>query len=158
MITDEQVRAIALFFLFALMDEKIALRAAEKAVASLKATHGRAPGSENAAKVEDHSLIRAVKKSFDQHVKLAPRNRAVSVPDSMWKLPSGFDAKTGIQAWTRFQQDSGENEIVAVIFSRVLGFRDEDIADGLNVSLGTARYRIGKGMRQLGIHVRAARV
>ena len=140
MVSDADTRAIALFFLFSLMEEKVALHAAHKTVAHLK-SH-TAPDAE----VDRDDLIGVLRKMFDQHRKLAPRNQTSAPPDTAWKLPPGMDAS----AWSKFQKEAGENEIIAVTLSRLLSFSDEDIAAGLGISLGSARYRIGKGVRQLG--------
>ena len=150
MVSDEQVRAIALFFLLSLMDEKVALQASEKVIANLKTKKARA----ETESVSDEALIQVLRQSHDQHRHLVPRNRATDAPQAAWDLPDKFD----LVPWIKFQREAGENEILAVVLSRVLGFKDDVIASGLNVSLGTARYRIGKGMRQLGVHARGARV
>ncbi|MEK7358727.1 MAG: hypothetical protein AAB250_19940 [Bdellovibrionota bacterium] len=140
MLSDEQARGIALFFLFSLMDEKTALAAAHKAVASAKAAAPKASQTPS-----ETAIVTVLRKTFETHRKLLPRNRPTEAPLS-WKLPPGIDA----QAWAKFHQDSSDGEIVAIVLAKVLGFSEEAIAEGLNVSLGTLKYRIGKGMRQLG--------
>jgi len=137
MVNDEQVRWIALFFLYALMDEKIALQSAHKAIASLKA---KGYGGDTPA------VVRAVKKVWDQQRKSMSKNRLAIAPESGWVLPDHVD----IAPWAKFQKDAADDQVIAVVLSRILGFSDQDIAEGLNVSLGTVRYRIGKGIRQLG--------
>lgn len=157
MVSDEQVRWIALFFLYSLMDEKIALQSAHKAIASLKARgHGDTPRSNVDADTDDApvarsggakvAIVRAVKKVWDQQRKSMPKNRPVVMPESAWILPDHVD----IAPWAKFQKDAADEQVIAVVLSRILGFSDQDIAEGLNVSLGTVRYRIGKGIRQLG--------
>lgn len=147
MVSDSDTRAIALFFLFAFMEEKVALQAAHKAVASLKSR------TASGAKVGRDDLIEVLRKQFDQHRKLAPRNQTSAPPETAWRIPAGLDTV----AWSKFQKEAGENEIIAVTLSRILGFTDEDIAGGLGISLGSARYRIGKGMRQLGLILKRPR-
>jgi hypothetical protein len=153
---DEQVRRIALFFLFSLMDEKVALQAAHKTIAGLKAageavsgsvTHDFTSTSGSSSATSAITIIAALRKMHDQHRKLVPRNRPLMIPNSAWSLPENVDA----EAWIKFQKDSADTEIVAVVLSKILSYSDQDIAEGLNVSLGTARYRIGKGVRQLGM-------
>jgi hypothetical protein len=141
--TDDQVRRIALFFLFTLMDERVAMHAAQKAVAHLKATSG--PNAEGA------TVIQTLRRLHDQHRKLLPRSRPVQIPVGTLTLPDGAD----FAPWIKFQKEGSDQEIVAVVLSKILSYADEDIADGLGVSLGTARYRIGKGVRQLGLSVKA---
>jgi hypothetical protein len=148
--SDDRMRWVALFFLFTFLDEKTAVAAAESATAQLKALPP-APGplvDEMARRVE---LITILRKTFDQNRKNLARNRPVSMADSVWTLPEGID----LRAWIKFHKDSSDGEIISVVLSKILGFTDYEIADGLNISLGTARYRIGKGMRQLGESLRA---
>jgi hypothetical protein len=140
MLTDEQARGIALFFLFTLMDEKTALAAAHKAVAAAKAAAPKATQSPS-----DISIVTILRKTFDSHRKQLPRSRAIELP-TRWQFASGVDAT----AWSKFHKDSADTEIVAITLAKILRYPEEAIAEGLNVSLGTLKYRIAKGMRGLG--------
>lgn len=148
MITDEQVRGIALFFLFTLMDEKIALHAAQKTVSQLKASANRRGRS---AEVDSPLLVRALWACLQQQKKLLARTKELTSPEPQLVFPDGVD----FSVWTKFHRDTGESEVIAVVLSKILKVSDQDIADGLNTSLGTVRYRIGKGIRQLGLAARA---
>ncbi|MES2963905.1 MAG: hypothetical protein V4760_08440 [Bdellovibrionota bacterium] len=141
MITDEQARGIALFCLFTLMDEKTALAAAHKAVAAAKAASPRASRSPS-----DVALVTILRKTFDSHRKQLARNRPIEAP-TRWSFPDGVD----VEAWTKFHKDSSDGEIVSLVLAKILKFPEEAIAEGLGVSLGTLKYRLGKGMRQLGV-------
>lgn len=147
MITDEQVRWIALFFLFSFMEESSALQAAQRVIAQVKAS---AP--KDATSVSNISIIRALRKTWDQQKKSQSRNRTVVPPDHAWILPDHMD----IGPWAKFQKEAASEQLLAVILSKVLKFSDQEIAEGLNISLGTARYRIGKGIRQLGLVTKSA--
>lgn len=153
MVTENHVRKIALFFLFVFSDEKVALEAADKAVSSLKAI--KASQDDDAGAPEDADVIRMIRKSFDQFKKAGLRNRPAPAEQGSSLLPQ---TGTNLAAWRKFQKDAGETETVAVILSRILKFDDEAIAKGLNVSLGTARYRVGKGVRGLGLVARQLQV
>lgn len=141
MLSEEQVRKVALFFLFALSDEKVALEAAHKAVSRAKsaAVDGRAG---------DVDLIRAVYRVFDQFK--THRSRGPIEVTGALLIPEGVE----LSIWRKFQKDGGPAEVVALILSRLLGFDDEAIAKGLNISVGTVRYRVGKGVRGLGLFAR----
>lgn len=145
MITDEQVRSIALFFFLSLMDEKAAIQASERAVTQLK--------SKKESSVDDPTLIRLLSQYYKQFSKQVVRQPLKSEPDIAWAVSPPVDLGT----WVKFHQEVGKSELIAVLLSRVLGFKDEAIASGLGVSLGTARHRIGKGMRQLGAHLKQVR-
>lgn len=143
MISDSQARRIALFFLLVYMDEKAALQAAHKAAAHLKAM-----SSAKIGEIADRELIRVLRRSLEQNKNLFSNSRSSVLPEE-WILPRGLD----IESWAKFQRDSSQTEVVAVVFSKVLSFSDEAIAYGLNISVGAVRYRVGKGIRQLGAYV-----
>jgi DNA-directed RNA polymerase specialized sigma24 family protein len=146
--SDSQIRSIALFYLFSFMDEKAALDASHRTIAHLKAVRGHDENREHTSDVDGVQLIRLLSKTYKQHRKHLARNKAATpMPmETAWQFPVGFD----LSIWAKFQKDSNETEVIAVLLSKVLGFSDAIIAEGLNVSTGTARYRIGKGIRQLG--------
>lgn len=141
MITEEDVRRIALFFLFALSDEKSALQAAQKTVAQLKA---KSAGS-------NADLIRTLRKAFEHQQKLGLRAPNVPLSESVCQLPPDVE----LRAWLKFKKDASEQEIVALVLAKILGFSEDDIARGLDVSIGTVHYRVGKGTRQLGTAMKA---
>jgi len=144
MITDELVRSIALFYFLSFLDEKVAVEASEKAITQLKAR----------GKSDDRSVVRLLWQCFEQFSKQVARRPLRTEPDIAWAVPPHLD----LTPWAKFQQEAGKNELIAVLLSRVLGFTDESIAAGLGISVGTARHRIGKGMRHLGAHLRNVRV
>lgn len=64
-------------------------------------------------------------------------------------FPVGFD----LSLWISFQSAGDPKEVEAVLLSKVLGFTDDEIAQGLQVTPGTVRYRVGRGLRQLGGYI-----
>lgn len=66
-------------------------------------------------------------------------------PDAM-QFPDGTD----FQTWQKFHRASADGEITAVILTKVLGYPEATIAKGFGVSSGTMKYRVAKGVRQLG--------
>jgi len=146
MVTDKQVREIALFFLLTLMDERVSVQAAQKTVSQLKATS-------LSAETSDKDLIRILRKIHDQHRKLLPRNRPSTTPQQVWNIPQ----TVAIGPWIKFQKDASEPEVMALVLGKVLRYDEAAIAAGLNISLGTAQYRIGKGVRHLGLIAKNAK-
>ncbi len=141
----EQARDIGLFFLLGLMDERVSLAAAGRAIAKIKATE-KSPSD----LVEPADLIRVCRESWKVHRRLIPRNQPVEAPTSAWVVPAEID----IAIWARYQKDAPDEDIMTILFSLILGFSDVDLADGFQTSTGTIRYRLGKGIRQLGLVVR----
>lgn len=140
MITDTQAREVALFFLLSLVDQKVALQAAHKAVAQIKAL---APvGSNEVSRIEVAGVL---KRGFEQHRKLLPRNQPTEMSDTTLVFPEGTDFAT----WQKFYLQASDAEITSVILVKILGFTEEEVAESFNVSLGTVKYRVAKGVRQL---------
>ncbi|NJL25208.1 MAG: hypothetical protein HC902_08535 [Calothrix sp. SM1_5_4] len=63
--------------------------------------------------------------------------------------PKSFD----LSLWISFQSSGEPSEVEAVLLSKVLGFSDDEIAAGLNITPGTVRYRVGRGLRHLGAYI-----
>jgi hypothetical protein len=147
----EQAREIGLFFLLGFMEERVALSAASRAIAQLKAEF-----SEISRKDREHqpvavdAIIRVCRESWKIHRKQIPRNQANLPPSKdsrTWIIPANID----LGVWTRYQRDAPDEDIMTVLFSLVLGISDSDLAMGFQTSTGTIRYRLGKGVRQLGL-------
>ena len=141
----EQARDIGLFFLLGLMDERIALTAAGRAIAKIKAAE-KSPTD----LVPPAELIRVCREYWKVHRRLMPRNQSVESPLDAWVVPPDIE----ISIWARYQKDAPDEDIMTILFSLILGFGDEDMAEGFQTSVGTIRYRLGKGVRQLGLVVR----
>jgi DNA-directed RNA polymerase specialized sigma24 family protein len=124
------------------MDEKTALQAAHKTVSNLKLQHAQRP-------VSPVDMVRTLSSSLSAYRKLVPRNQPTAVADTVWHWPATIDP----QAWVKFQKDAADVEIAALLLSLVFQYTPHQIAEGVGVSLGTARYRTGKAARQLGVHV-----
>ncbi len=60
------------------------------------------------------------------------------------------DKSVQLTPWFDFLKESDSDIITPVIFHKILNISDADIAKGLNISHGTLRYRLGKGLGQLG--------
>lgn len=158
MISEQQIRSVALFFFFSLLDERAALHAADQAVAQLK-TRLRGieddPAAEVAANVAATAKVMMVEVCaalFSREKKHVTRGKAALTFDSGWSLPDD----TELAAWARFHKDASEDDLLALLFSRVIGASDTEIATALRISEGTARYRIGRAVKHLGFADRLA--
>lgn len=137
MVSSDQAREIALFFLLTLMDEKLALSAAHKSIAQLKVMGPTA---------ERGDVARVLRKTFDTHRKMLSRNRPTEMSENVLTFPDG----TNFATWQKFYQSSSDAEVTAVALVRILGYPESAVAEGFSVSSGTMHYRVAKGMRQLG--------
>jgi hypothetical protein len=73
-------------------------------------------------------------------------NRASLVQKTKYILPPGVS----LGAWRQFHKEAADDELMSVVWSQIVGFEDSVISQGLGVSEGTVRYRVGRGLRQLG--------
>jgi hypothetical protein len=147
----EQAREIGLFFLLGFMEERVALSAASRAIAQLKAENpdiSRRDREPEMIPIAD--IIRVCRESWKTHRKQIHRNQPSDTPETVWQIPSALDLTT----WTRYQKDAPDEDVMTVLFSLVLRVSDEELAEGFQTSTGTIRYRLGKGVRQLGLIAR----
>lgn len=147
----EQSRAIGLFFFLGFMDERLALSAASRVIAKLKADF-----SESSRKGPEPSLlptpavIAACLESWKVHRRQRPRGPQGVDPDISWCRPKAVN----LESWSRYQSDASDEDLMTLLFSIVLSVSDEELAEGFQTSVGTIRYRLGRGVRQLGLVAR----
>lgn len=154
MITEQQIRSVALFFFFAFLDEKTALSAAAAAVAKLKARLRRAVGASDASGASDANvaMVEICAALFENEKKRITRGKLALTFESGWSLPDHFE----LAPWARFHKDASDEELLALLFARVIGASESEIARALGISEGTARYRIGRAVGHLGVANRLA--
>ena len=138
---ESEVRSIALFFFFAFLDDRRAVEASAHSVSALNNKKKKNPDST--------SSVLIVMSTFSiwskLHLKLNRANPNFS-SDAGWIIPTDMD----LGPWREFQKLATQDELLSVIWSKVLGFSETDIAQGLGISEGTVRYRLGRALRKLG--------
>jgi hypothetical protein len=139
--TDAEVRAIALFFFFALLDEKKAIEAASIA-------------SDHCAKLmrnkKSASASQAIVISCFHTWKKLRRHLHRGRPTLAHELGWLTFQEANLGPWKEFQKTSPEDELITMIWSRVLKIPDRDIASALDLPEGTIRYRVGKALKRIG--------
>ena len=138
MLDESVLRAVSLYFYLSLPDEKRAHSASISAINKIQ----KLPSSTNRAMIVN-ILHRIRPKAMRFRVRFWPFKKG----EVTWVMPN---PKLDLQIWRNFTQRAVAEESEAVLFSRILGFTDSEIAAGLNVSEGTVRYRVGRGLRTLG--------
>ena len=141
--TDAQIRSTILFFFLSFLDEKVALRAAGKTVVLCNRLLKK---SADPAKDFERIFVQASLRAWQKSKRLKPAGQAGVALDGGIDIPRQVD----LGSWRQLHKDAQIEELLAVIWSKVLGFHDESIASGLDVSVGTVRYRVGRGLRLLG--------
>lgn len=143
MTEEAQIRSVALFFFFALPNESSAKQAS---VRTLRICQRKIKKEqlESSAVVSllIHHTYRQWRKAWKRREKVS---QGISY-EAGWIIPEAIE----IGAWRQFQKDGEPEELLAVIWSKILGFTDEDIALGLGLTVGTVRHRVGRGLRHLG--------
>lgn len=137
MISDEIIRKISLFYFFSLLNDQRAVYASAKTVRLLRKCK-----FSNQAELEK-VLISECHRNWRKY---GDSKSLVKISHENWKLPNEMT----LGSWRAFRSKATDEEFVALIWSRVLGFPEEVIADGLGLSLGTLRHRISFGLRKLG--------
>jgi DNA-binding NarL/FixJ family response regulator len=132
---DEQIiRSVTLYFYLNLFDSRAAFSASQKVLSAYKdlASDNRSDLIPLAQKILGHS--RGLKIFSPQGV-----TGEFSIPKNL-----------NIDAWMDFHKRADSAEYESVLWSQVLGFTDEEVAEGLTVTEGTVRHRVSRGLRELG--------
>ncbi len=139
--TEAEIQLIALFFYFALLDDKKAIEASTQALALCRARLKKNPNLK-------HSIIivSSTKAIWDKIKLRVPRGRPNTSMESGWLIPEGLD----MGPWREFQKNSTEEELLSVIWSKIMKIEDQNISEGLGLTPGTIRYRLGRSLRKLG--------
>ncbi|MBO9665667.1 MAG: hypothetical protein J7501_02500 [Bdellovibrio sp.] len=139
--TEADIQSIALFFYFALLDDKKAIEASTQALALCLEKKKRNPEIKHSV-----ALVSATKVVWDRFKARVMRGRPNTSVESGWLIPEGVD----LGPWREFQKTASEDELLTVIWSKILKVEDDDISAGLGITQGTIRYRLGRALRKLG--------
>jgi hypothetical protein len=142
--TAAQIKSVALFYYFALLDEDQAERATQATVDKCRSR--LKVKKEKGATDPIIILINEVNEYWLSHQDDRNHSRAVFNQKSKYILPPGIS----FGAWKQFHKESAQEDLIAIIWSRIIGVEEGKIAQGLGLTTGTVKYRIGKGLRQLG--------
>jgi hypothetical protein len=123
--TENDVKSIALFFYFALLDDQKAVEAASQALALGRARKQRNPELKNTV-----AIVAATKAVWDKFKSRVARGRPNTTIESGWLIPDGVD----LGPWREFQKSASEDELLTVIWSKILKIEDDDISEGLGIT------------------------
>ncbi len=134
------IDTVAKYFYFLCLDEQLSFSASLKALADLR----------NNGWLEDKPRWVQTLSKWKLRLKQLRGRPWPGFPEERgFSLPPDFE----LDAWSVFLSSAEPSEVEAVLLARILGFKDEEIARGLGVTVGTVRYRIGRGLRHLGGHL-----
>lgn len=138
---ETDAKSVALFFYFAFLDDKKAIEASIRALAFCRDKKKKNPQLKNSV-----ALVIATKHVWDNYKARVIRGRPNTSVESGWLVPEAAD----LGPWREFQKTSSEDELLTVIWSKILKIDDDDLSQGLGITQGTIRYRLGRALRKLG--------
>lgn len=133
------IDTVAKYFYFLSLDEQIAVGASFRVLSEIKAQGFMAP---------EHRphWIEQAHRYRDKIKKMPKREWIHSTGEKGFIFPKGFD----LSGWINFLNNGDLQEVEAVLLSRILLIPEEEVATALGVSVGTVRYRVGRGLRVMG--------
>ena len=140
---EAQIRSVALFFFYTFIDKSLALKASVEALELYDKRLKRRETHSPAESLLVYSTYKVWKKySKKRNVKA----KDFELPAEGWIIPPGLK----MEPWREFVKDVDPQLYLAVIWSHLLNFSDKDISEGLGVTEGSIRYRVGQGLKILG--------
>lgn len=136
--------AVVKYFFFLCLDEQVSFSASLKVLSELKSANFL-------DEVHRAQWVQTIHRWKPKLKKIRGRKWSEN-PET-----AGFEfvAELELANWVSFMSAAETEEVEAVLLSRVLGFSDEEISQGLGVTEGTVRYRVGRGLRHLGGYIYA---
>jgi len=138
------IRDISLFFFFCLLDEEKAYEFSSRAVDEYFELKRKNP-SEKVQVLVVKSTFKIWKK-FSSKIQ---RGRPQMTKQLGWTWP--HDINFG--PWMEFQKNAIWDEFIVSVWAFFLKYSDEEIAQGLEMTSGTIRYRLGHALKKLGSYV-----
>lgn len=139
--SESDVKSVALFFYFAFLDDKKAIEASTQALAICRDKKGSNPNINS-----DVAIVAATHAIWNKYKLRIVRGRPNSSVESGWLVPGNVD----LGPWREFQKNATQDELLTVIWSKILNISEENISVGLGITQGTIRYRLGRALRKLG--------
>jgi hypothetical protein len=138
---DQEIKNIGLFFFLALLDDRRALSCANKAADLFFHKMKKSPQTKPSV-----AIISVTHQVWNKSKSDAHRGRPQFIEDTGWLLPKNFN----LDPWKEFQKNSPEEDLLALIWSRILQVDEHDISLALGLTEGTIRYRVGRAVQKLG--------
>lgn len=139
--TEADIQSITLFFYFSLLDDQKAIEASSRAVVLSRAQKAKYPQRSNSVLV-----VSATKTVWDKYKDKISRGRPNISNEFGWQIPYGTD----LGPWREFQKTASDDELLVVIWSKILKISENDISESLGLTAGTVRYRLARALRKLG--------
>jgi hypothetical protein len=139
---ERESKVLVLFFLWATLDHRTAIFAAEKAINEYKKNL-----RQNVQIDGDVQLVQIGHKIWE---KVGKKPLAGSSPLGA-ELQIEWPQNLSLLPWREFKKIAPDHEVLAVIWHQILKIPIAHIAQGLSVSEGTIRFRLNSGLHRLGL-------
>ncbi|MCE3009575.1 MAG: hypothetical protein LW875_03055 [Proteobacteria bacterium] len=139
--SEQQVRSVALFFFLVFLDGKKAVDCSARTVSRLRKLINKSK-----PEISETEMVTEIWAEFQSRKKTLQRGKPSYSTESGWKIPPELD----LGAWKEFQKNALEAELIIVVLNHILQLKEEVISQALQITLGTVRYRAGRGLRLLG--------
>lgn len=136
-----EIQKIALFFFYSILDEKRTIEAASQAYSFYMSLSKKEPHL-----AKNIILIKSLSKVWESIKTRIYRGR----PQFSYEAGWSFFKDTDLGPWIEFQKKASDELLMAVIYSHILKFTDAEISQALELTEGTVRYRVGRGLSYLG--------
>lgn len=149
--TESEVRAVAIFFFYALPHELLALEATDKAILRIKGRMAKEPSEiswVHIVRETSHLAESYILKYKKKREKLEEHHFNVNYE----KLKDPLSSRTQISfgPWRQFIREEDSRDLFLLIWAHVLEVKTEYIALALNMSHGTVIHRLSKMIQRLG--------
>lgn len=141
----EFIEKLALFYYFCFLDEAKAQGYTAQTLKKINQNKIRKTANEGTASSPAIELVRITQAMMKKNKgKFKPTSLAFS--SDYIQLPQN----SNWGPWFEFRKKANDEDLSAVLYAKILGLPEEDIAVGLGLPIGTVRYRISQGLRILG--------
>lgn len=137
--SDQDIRALILYYYLAFMNADKALEATRQSVRILDQNFKFTRRSKT------RELVTTMQKVFSQF-----ENRVTDYTSSERDLRFSLPASFKPRQWIKFLKETPTQEVQAFLWIHVLDFNLVEVARAIEVSEGTLRHRVGRALRSLG--------
>lgn len=142
--TDVKVaNAIGRFFFLIHLDETAAR---ESATLALNEWRNRIQKVANPAELARPILVQVLTEYFVRFKHVPQSGQPVVFSADDWIIPTDVD----LGPWLEFRKVAEPDELLAVLLLKILNQPEETVSLGMNVSVGTLRHRLSRGLKRLG--------
>ena len=148
MVEKKTIDNIARFFLLSVLNDDVAIKSSIKVIKKYnRRLHQRQTHEESSEKDVDLDVL-LIRLLFEQWQKSQRKSKTYTFDlflSNRWVLPQNIN----LNPWKELTKRVSSNELICLILFSVLSYPEHKIAEALNISTGTVRYRAAHALRTL---------